>query len=112
LLGLREQEIVACVLIEKKGAVCHIGMLAVEPRLQGGGLGKEILALAERYGGDIFEAERFAMSVLSARSELISYYMRRGYQRTGNIEEYPVTAGVGIPKQFGLVVEVLEKAVA
>lgn len=37
------------------------------------------------------------MWVLSVRSELISYYERRGYVLTGVLDEYPLNANVGTP---------------
>lgn len=37
------------------------------------------------------------MWVLSVRTELIAYYERRGYVRTGVIDDYPLDAGVGKP---------------
>lgn len=36
------------------------------------------------------------MVVVSSRSELISFYQRRGYQKTGSIMDYPLSAGAGI----------------
>lgn len=109
LLGLKDREIVTCVQVEKNGTSCHIGMLAVHPPLQGAGIGKEMLTLAEHYGREIFEAKRLVMSVLSARRQLIAFYLRRGYRKTGVIRGYPRTAGVGRPKRPGLVIEQLEK---
>ncbi|CAI3140864.1 hypothetical protein MWMV18_MWMV18_01246 [Acinetobacter calcoaceticus] len=35
------------------------------------------------------------MYVLDVRSELIAYYERRGYVKTGNEQPYPVEANVG-----------------
>lgn len=52
LVGLKDAEIVACVHIEKDGSNSHIGMLAVSPILQGGGMGKLMLAHAERYASE------------------------------------------------------------
>lgn len=109
LVGLQGAEIVACVHVEKEGSYCHIGMLAVNPRLQGAGLGKQILALAERYANENFFPEKFVMVVVSSRSELIAFYLRRGYQKTGTVREYPISAGVGTPKISNLEIEVLEK---
>ena len=40
----------------------------------------------------------FVMWVLSVRHELIAYYERRGYLKTGVIEDYPLDANVGIPQ--------------
>jgi hypothetical protein len=49
------------------------------------------------------------MVVISQREELISFYERRGYRRTGEIAEYPLHLNVGVPRAEGLTIEYLEK---
>lgn len=109
LLGLRGQEVVACVHVEKEGKNCHIGMLAVNPSLQGAGIGKRMLSEAEHFAEANFASETFTMLVLSERLELISFYVRRGYRRTDVVMDYPLSAGVGTPRFEDLKVEVLKK---
>lgn len=109
LVGLKDSQIVACVHVEKDGNNSHIGMLAVNPMLQGAGAGKQILEHAERFASASFGSEKFIMVVVSSRSELISFYLRRGYQKTGTIMDYPLSAGAGIPRHDGLKIEVMEK---
>ncbi|MDD2815251.1 MAG: GNAT family N-acetyltransferase [Thiotrichaceae bacterium] len=110
LIASAQQQRLACVQIEKKlGQCCYIGTLAVNPTMQMAGLGKQILNYAEHYARTQFGAQKLVMSVLSARAELIAFYLRRGYRQTGELLEYPITSGVGIPKQSGLKLEVLEK---
>lgn len=109
LVGLCDDLIVGCVHVQKDHHKSYIGMLAVDPTLQGLGTGKQILAYAEKYATDHFHTEKFVMVVVSERHELISFYERRGYQKTGEMMEYPLSAGVGTPKQLNLKIEVLEK---
>jgi ribosomal protein S18 acetylase RimI-like enzyme len=109
LLGIKGSEIVTCIHIEKDGSNSYIGMFAVNPTLQGAGVGKQMLAYAEWYASENFSSNRFIMVVVSSRSELISFYQRRGYQKTGSIMDYPLSAGTGIPKYTGLKVEILRK---
>ncbi len=109
LLGIKGSEIVACIHIEKDGSNSCIGMFAVNPALQGAGVGKQMLAYAEWYASEYFSSDKFIMVVISSRSELISFYQRRGYQKTGSIMDYPLSAGAGVPKQTGLKIEILEK---
>lgn len=109
LVGLKGSEIVACVHVEQDGSYCHIGMLAVNPRLQGAGAGKQMLAHAERHANEKFGSEKFIMVVVSSRSELIAFYLRRGYRKTGTVQDYPLSAGVGTPKYSNLKTEALEK---
>lgn len=109
LVGLNNSEIVACIHVEKEDGDSHIGMLAVNPTLQGAGAGKKMLTYAEEYATEVFGAEKFIMVVVSARIDLISFYRRRGYKQTGAVMDYPLLAGVGIPRNGPLKIEVLEK---
>lgn len=109
LVGLKGSEIRACVHIEKDGNNCHIGMLAVNPMLQGAGVGKKMLAYAEWYASEYYLSEKYIMVVVSSRSELIAFYLRRGYKQTGSAIDYPLSAGAGTPKHADLKIETLEK---
>ncbi len=109
LLLLIEGKVVACVHVEQSGNACYIGMLATEPRQQQLGLGKRMLERAERFAVEQCSATHLKMSVLSSRPELLAFYERRGYARTGVQEAYPVSAGVGTPKSKELHVLSLEK---
>lgn len=109
LLGIKDSRTVACIHVEKDGDTCHIGMLAVDPALQGSGLGKQILNQAENFAITHFGSTLFSMAVVSTRSELIAFYSRRGYRKTGHVMEYPLLAQAGIPKCEGLTIEILEK---
>lgn len=106
-----EGNIIACVHVQRQNQTAYIGMLATSPDYQTLGLGKKMLSLAERYASSEFNVRSFKMSVLASRSELVAFYERRGYRRTGQFEDYPVGAGVGQPLQEGLQVEILTKTV-
>lgn len=110
LAGVLGSIIVTCVHIEKESTNCYIGMLAVSPSLQGLGKGKEVLAHAEEYAKKSFNPNNFVMVVVAARTELISFYLRRGYKKTGTTMQYPLDAGVGTPKIDLLQIETLHKA--
>ena len=85
----------ACVRLVSLGEnLVYLGMLTVDPSLQGEGLGKRLLAAAEGYARDTLGAARMEMQVFSRRRELLSFYNRRGYQPTGErrpfaYEEWP-----------------------
>jgi hypothetical protein len=51
------------------------------------------------------------MAVLSERKELIEFYLRRAYVRSGDKQEYPVHLNVGRPLSNDLTIEYLEKYV-
>ncbi|MDD3328412.1 MAG: GNAT family N-acetyltransferase [Zoogloea sp.] len=110
----RGVSIVACVHVEANPleSSAYIGMLATEPAEpaeQAGGLGKRMLACAERYAAEELGARVFRMSVLVARVELMAFYLRRGYVRSGRLEGFPDDAGAGVPRVPGLQLETLVK---
>ena len=109
LLLLIDGTIAACVHVECAEDACRIGMLATEPKWQNLGLGKRLLEQAERFAVDVWSARCLLMSVLSSRPELLAFYERRGYARTGERTAYPTEAGVGRPKREDIHVLHLEK---
>ena len=109
LLGLHKGEIVACVNINEEAGTTYLAMLTVKPSFQNFGLGKEMLQLAEEYAENQYECSLFNLFVISQRKELYDFYLRRGYQSTEIISDYPANAGVGIPKVEGLKLSLLTK---
>ncbi len=103
------QRIVACVHVQGDPPGACIGMLATDPQLQARGLGKQMLLHAEQYARKHFGASVFRMSILSSRPELLAFYERRGYALTGEVEGYPLSAGVGQPLVEGIQVLSLMK---
>ena len=106
----REAAIAACVHVQIDASDAYIGMLATDPELQEQGVGKQMLFHAEDYAMAHYQTTAFRMSVLSSRAELMAFYERRGYVRTGEVEAYPVHAGVGRPMREELLVETLIKS--
>ncbi|MBP5986777.1 MAG: GNAT family N-acetyltransferase [Azonexus sp.] len=109
LVAHQDAEIVACVHVKASECSAEIGMLAIDPGYQTKGLGKLMLECAERHAMEQFGATVFNISVLSSRLELIAFYERRAYIRTGQTMAYPVSAGVGEPMVDGLRVETMTK---
>ena len=112
LLGWQAEQLVACVHIEPADAYGYIGMLAVDPACQAGGIGKAMLAHAEATLAAHYRLPRARISVLAGRPELRAYYLRRGYLPTGERQPYPLHAGVGQPLDGTLDLEILEKPLA
>jgi GNAT superfamily N-acetyltransferase len=73
--------------------LAYLGLLCVSPALQAGGLGRALIAEAEARGRRLFAARRMEMTVISARTELIAWYERRGYALTGETRPFPVQEG-------------------
>jgi len=110
LLCLRDEEIIGSVHLEKvDAATAYMGMLVIQPVLQGQGLGKQFIREAEQVARAEWGTARMQIQVITLREELISYYERRGYRRTGEIRLFPSDPRYGIPKVAGLRFEVLEK---
>ena len=91
LVAERDGVLLGCVQISDRGAgVGYLGLLCVDPLRQAGGLGKDLIAAAEREAATLFGTRRMEMSVIEPRIELIAYYERRGYARTGASLPFPV----------------------
>ncbi len=91
-------------------AKLYLGMLSVQPNTQGKGIGKKLLAAAETHARDNNCAKIF-MTVISVRQELIDWYVRHGYQLTGEKKPFMVPdSRWGLPKQQ-LEFVVLEKSI-
>jgi ribosomal protein S18 acetylase RimI-like enzyme len=102
-------EIIGSVHVQKEGGSCYLGMLVVRPELQGGGIGRQVMQAAENFARTEWQSDRMTMTVFTVREELLAYYERRGYRRTGELKPF-VSYGVnGIAKVDGLEFEVLEK---
>jgi GNAT superfamily N-acetyltransferase len=87
-----------CVYLEPKANALYLSTLAVAPKAQGHGVGRQLLAAAEDYARQ-HGCTRINISVLSARPELLAWYERHGYQLTGTSEAFPDTTEFGRPRQ-------------
>ncbi|WP_030610663.1 GNAT family N-acetyltransferase [Streptomyces sclerotialus] len=113
LVAERDGELVACCQLEHRGEHAYFGMFAVRPALQGGGLGKVIIAEAERIVRAEWGAREMHMTVIRQRTELIAWYERRGYARTGRMTPFPYgDERFGIPQRADLAFELLVKKLA
>jgi GNAT superfamily N-acetyltransferase len=76
--------LVACVeVVRQDDNMALLGLFAVNPSRQGGGLGRQMLERAEMYAKDTLGVGLMEMNVLWVRKELIAWYMRRGYEHVG-----------------------------
>lgn len=110
LLAERDGELLACCHVEKQDEAGYFGMFAVNPLLQNAGIGKAVLAEAERYACEQWQCLTMRMTVIEQRAELIAWYERRGYQRTGEYRPFPYgDERFGIPRRDDLRFEWLVK---
>jgi ribosomal protein S18 acetylase RimI-like enzyme len=109
LLCQQADQIVGCVYLQKRDEAGYLGMFVVSPKLQGSGIGKQFMAAAEDHVQRQWGVRRMIMSVITLREELIAYYERRGYRRTGKFEPFPTDLEDTITLVDNLQFETLEK---
>jgi ribosomal protein S18 acetylase RimI-like enzyme len=111
LLAEADSELMACCRIEQRPpSGAYFGMFSVRPLEQGQGVGRQVLAEAERFARHEWAATTMVMTVLTQRADLIAWYERRGYRRTGEQEPFPYgNERYGIPRRPDLVFDVLAK---
>jgi ribosomal protein S18 acetylase RimI-like enzyme len=101
---------VACCQLERRDGYAYFGMFAVAPGQQGGGVGRAVLAEAERRARDEWGAGELRMTVIVQREDLIAWYVRRGFVRTGERSPFPYgDERFGLPLRDDLAFETLTK---
>jgi GNAT superfamily N-acetyltransferase len=78
LLADANGELLACAHVAVEDDAGYFGMFSVNPALQGAGIGKQVLAEAERIARDEWGCPAMRMTVIDIRDELIAFYERRG----------------------------------
>ena len=113
LVAERDGVVVACCQLEHRGDSGYFGMFSVSPTLQGAGLGKIVMAEAERVAREEWGATTMEMTVIVQREDLIAFYERRGYRRTGELSPFPYgDERFGVPQRDDLAFERLVKALS
>ncbi|WP_249713980.1 GNAT family N-acetyltransferase [Rhizomonospora bruguierae] len=101
---------VACCQLERRDGYAYFGLFAVDPVRQGAGLGRAVLAAAERFAVAEWGAGELRMTVIIQREDLIAWYLRRGFTRTGEMSAFPYgDERFGIPLRDDLRFEILTK---
>jgi ribosomal protein S18 acetylase RimI-like enzyme len=101
-------DILGMVMLKSQGDSLYLGMLTVTPDLQGSGIGKKLLHASEAFAKEE-GLPKMMMTVISIRVELVAWYERHGYVRTGEVRPFPMDdPKFGLPKTF-LEFVVLEK---
>lgn len=102
--------IVGCCQLERRAYGAYLGMFAIRPGRQGQGWGQLVLGEAERRAR-AWQARELRMTVLRQRHELITWYERRGFHRTGKTEPFPYgDERFGLPRRDDLEFVVLAKS--
>jgi len=82
-------QLIGCVYLEQKKENLYLGMLAVNPGSQDGGIGRLLLQGAEGHARKL-NCNKINITVIEDRTELIAWYQRRGYVATGRKFPFPV----------------------
>jgi len=91
--------ILGCVELVLQGTTLYLGMLTVDPGLQGKGVGKILLRAGEDFGKNK-NCSAVTMTVITIRTELIDWYKRHGYLDTGRRKPFAFSdPRFGKPKQ-------------
>jgi len=91
----------------------YLGLLSVRPAMQGSQFGRHMLAAAERYVRQEFGSKAIEITVIEQREELIAWYERRGYERTGELRPFPYDdPSLGNPTRADLKFVVLTRTLA
>lgn len=111
LLAFDKKTLIGCVQLSRvDDTMSYLGLLTVNPDMQAGGIGKQIIAAAENFVRDKWDSAIMEMTVIGKRAELIAYYERRGYARTGETRPFPMDdPRYGLPKTDNLEFIVLQK---
>jgi ribosomal protein S18 acetylase RimI-like enzyme len=82
-----KDQIEGCVFLDKRQDKLYLGMLSVLPALQSKGTGKKLMAASEDYARRL-NCPAVFMRVISTRAELIAWYERQGYYKTGETQPF------------------------
>ncbi|WP_066552793.1 GNAT family N-acetyltransferase [Croceicoccus bisphenolivorans] len=101
-------DIVGCVTVsDQPPDVAYVGMLCVDPPFQSSGLGSRLLKTAELLCHNL-GVKRARMTVIDTRDSLIAWYLRNGYEPTG--ERLPYPAKLPEPQFFTVLEKTLSSA--
>ena len=113
LIAFDDAAAIGCVEVKRAGTGrSALGLLSVRPDRQATGLGRRLVAAAEDHARTGHHATRMEMTVIAVRAELIAWYERLGYGRTGETRPFPMDdPRFGLPR-MPLSFVVLERSIA
>lgn len=94
----KEEIIIGMVYVENRSHSMYLGMLAVEPNLQNAGVGKQLMAAAEKQAF-YWNCPKIEMIVLPMRTELLNWYHTLGYSNLNKTIPFEVPEKFGKPLQ-------------
>jgi len=101
--------VLGCVYLQQEADRLYLGLLSVLPAQQNAGIGKQLLAAADEYALR-HQCSHIQITVITARPELVAWYERHGYVRTGELQPFHAGEKFGVTKQK-IELAVLEKPI-
>jgi GNAT superfamily N-acetyltransferase len=90
---------VGCVYVETRGDRSYLGLLSVQPARQGRGLGRQLVAAAEKFARES-GSRIMDLRVISARGQqLLPFYQRLGYGFV-RTEPFPADLVTKVPSHY------------
>ena len=111
LIGVLRDQVIASIACEHLENTAKFGLIAVKPTLQNKGYGREMIKAAEAITAREWRVAGFYMSVITLRTELIEFYERLGFERSGQFEDFPQNPALWQPKVPALALEYLVKLI-
>lgn len=121
--GVETGEILGCINVDIQDDSAYIGFFAVNPDLQGSGVGNVMLQAAETFVQSCLTDDQASpsqqaandkvikMLVLNGRDKMLAYYQRRDYVCTGHTQSFSENDSEGNPKDKELYFIEIEKVI-
>lgn len=90
--------IATCVYVELRAHRAYLGLLSVDPMLQGAGIGKRLVAAAEDFARAA-GCSHMDLNVVNLREELPPFYRKLGYSESGT-SPFPADVYTKLPCHF------------
>lgn len=91
-------DLAACAYLEKRGDRAYLGLLSVDPKRQGQGIGSQLMEAAEEHCRRL-GCRHLDLRVVNLRTELPPFYRSRGYFEVGT-SPFPADQPVVQPCHF------------
>lgn len=110
ILCFDDSQLLGSVQVQKKESSAYLGMFAVSPLEQSRGIGSQLLEAAEKFVACKWRCDSIKMLVITIRHELIAWYQKKGYQKSGIVEPFPYyEPRFGLPTRDDLKMETMTK---
>lgn len=75
--------LIGVICVTKNDDWVEFGKFSVEPKLQGHGIGKQLILAVSDFAKNAWGATSLKLMVISSRTELVDFYKRQGFVETG-----------------------------